>query len=200
LTARPHLAIIGTDDAREGSAIDTLPVKPKTIYTHTYASPIGPLYLAVDRWGCVIRVGFTPETDFGPELNSAENKYACGELELQLDEYFAGDRDRFSLELLLDGTDFQRSVWTRLQKIPYGSVTTYGEIAQKIGRKDAARAVGNAVAHNPLPILVPCHRVVPADGSLGSYAARSLTDGSGINAKRALLNLEGAALEQAKSA
>lgn len=148
----------------------------------------------------MLRIGFTDHLALGEEFFPQDNKYACGELELQLDEYFAGDRDRFTLEVQLSGTEFQRSVWARLLKIPYGSVMTYGEIAQKIGRKDAARAVGNAVAQNPIPILVPCHRVVPANGSVGSYALRTFADGSGSSSKRRLLELEGAIALEAKSA
>ncbi|MFW6223996.1 MAG: methylated-DNA--[protein]-cysteine S-methyltransferase, partial [Spirochaetota bacterium] len=96
-----------------------------------------------------------------------------------------------SLDLEFEGTEFQRLVWQRLRKINYGDVVTYGEIARKIGKKDAARAVGNAVASNPIPIVVPCHRVVPASGNIGNYALRSL-NGGGAEAKRSLLALEGA--------
>lgn len=161
------------------------------VYTHTYPSPIGNLYITVRRDGTVIRIGFAPEDDWGEDYVIEENKYACGEVEYQLDEYFAGRLKRFTLELAFEGTEFQRQVWQRLRKINYGDVMTYGEIARKIGRKDAARAVGNAVASNPIPIVVPCHRVVPASGEIGNYALRSL-NGSGTETKRSLLALEGA--------
>ena len=161
------------------------------VYTHTYPSPIGNLYIAVRRDGTVVRIGFAPVDDWGEEYVAEENKYACGEVEYQLNEYFAGRLRRFTLDLEFEGTEFQRLVWQRLRKINYGDVVTYGEIAKKIGKKDAARAVGNAVASNPIPIVVPCHRVVPASGNIGNYALRSL-NGSGAEAKRSLLALEGA--------
>jgi methylated-DNA-[protein]-cysteine S-methyltransferase len=166
--------------------------KSKTlVYTHTYPSPVGNLYIAVRRDGTVLRIGFAPVESWGEEYVAEENKYACGEVEYQLDEYFAGRLRRFTLELDLEGTEFQRMVWQRLRKINYGDVITYGEIARKIGKKEAARAVGNAVASNPIPIVVPCHRVVPASGEIGNYAVRSL-NGSGSETKRSLLSLEGA--------
>ncbi|MFO8063674.1 MAG: methylated-DNA--[protein]-cysteine S-methyltransferase [Spirochaetota bacterium] len=167
-------------------------VKSKTIvYTHTYPSPIGNLYIAVRRDGTVMRVGFSAQTDWGEDFVAEENKYACGEAEYQLEEYFAGRLRRFTLNVELDGTEFQRLVWQRLRKISYGDVITYGEIARKIGKKDAARAVGNAVASNPVSIIVPCHRVVQASGRLGEYAVAGL-NGSGTELKRSLLTLEGA--------
>lgn len=169
------------------------------LYTHTYPSPIGDIHIAVDRTGRVFRLSFLELRGLVEGYTLEENKYACGEVEYQLDQYFQGKLKRFSLELALEGTEFQRLVWQRLLKIQYGSVTTYGEIARKIGKREAARAVGNAVAANPFPIVVPCHRVVSASGALGQYAVRSL-NGSGTAVKRALLNLEGAPLDGAASA
>lgn len=165
--------------------------KRTRIYTHVYTSPVGDLHLAVDRDGRVVRVSYLP-LEFPPNrFRVEENKYACGELEYQLDRYFAGELRRFSVNLWMDGTEFQMSVWRRLLKIQYGDTMTYGQVAQKIGRKEAARAVGNAVAVNPLPILVPCHRVLPASGHIGSYALRSLGSDDGSSVKRRLLELEG---------
>ena len=101
----------------------------------------------------------------------------------QLDEYFAGERDVFELDLDLRGTEFQLGVWERLRRIPYGETVTYGSIARAIGRPERSRAVGAAVGRTPIPIVVPCHRVVGSDGSLTGY-------GGGLERKRALLDLE----------
>lgn len=163
-----------------------------TIYTHSLKTPIGTLFVAVDRQGAVYRVSFAEITDLPASLSVEENKYACGELEFQIEEYFRGERRRFSVEVHLEGTEFQLSVWKRLTKISYGTTITYGEIARKVGRPAAARAVGNAVAVNPVPVVVPCHRVVRKSGDVGRYALRSLEDETGRQTKRYLLDLEGA--------
>ena len=97
--------------------------------------------------------------------------------------YLAGERQGFDLPLAPVGTDFQRSVWTALKAIPYGQTRTYGEIAAAIGRPKAVRAVGQANHHNPLPIFLPCHRVVGSGGTLTGYAG-------GLEMKKALLALE----------
>lgn len=159
-------------------------------YTHSFASPIGTLYGAVDKLGRVMFLGFRPPGK-KPHLDLSENKYACGELEYQLEQYFAGEREEFSLEIRLDGTSFQKAVWSRLMKIPFGETMTYGEIAHKIGRRDAARAVGNAVGANPVAIVVPCHRVLPVHGGIGNYALRGVDAEYGRQLKQALLELEG---------
>jgi methylated-DNA-[protein]-cysteine S-methyltransferase len=101
----------------------------------------------------------------------------------QLDGYFAGQRQEFSLPLELEGTAFQRTVWAALQTIGYGETTSYGELASQIGQPTAFRAVGLANGANPVSIVVPCHRVVGADGSLTGY-------GGGLDRKRYLLGLE----------
>jgi methylated-DNA-[protein]-cysteine S-methyltransferase len=101
----------------------------------------------------------------------------------QLREYFAGRRRRFDLEVDLHGTSLQRAVWERLRAIPYGETTTYRTLADELGRPAAARAIGAAVGRTPVPIVVPCHRVVGSDGSLTGYCG-------GIDRKRALLDLE----------
>lgn len=102
---------------------------------------------------------------------------------LELDEYFAGHRRTFDVPLLFAGTDFQKTVWTELLNIPYGQTASYAEIARRIGRPEAVRAVANAVGANALSVFVPCHRVVGSDRSLTGYAG-------GLEAKSALLNLE----------
>jgi methylated-DNA-[protein]-cysteine S-methyltransferase len=105
------------------------------------------------------------------------------EATLQLAEYYAGRRTRFDLPLDPGGTEFERTVWARVEQIPYGATVSYGELAIGLGRPGAARAVGRANAHNPLPLFIPCHRVIGASGSLTGY-------GGGIDAKRFLLALE----------
>ncbi len=101
----------------------------------------------------------------------------------QLEEYFAGRRTEFDLPLAPAGTPFQHSVWAELRRIPFGETVTYRELAERIGRPTAARAVGLANGRNPICIIVPCHRVVGADGSLTGYAG-------GLDRKRHLLTLE----------
>ena len=101
----------------------------------------------------------------------------------QLDQYFAGERTEFDLELDMRGTQFQNDVWNALLTIPYGETRSYGEIARQIGRPDRARAVGAANGSNPVSIIVPCHRVIGSDGSLTGY-------GGGLPRKRFLLDLE----------
>lgn len=103
--------------------------------------------------------------------------------EAQLDEYFAGERREFDVSLMFAGTEFQKAVWDALSRIPYGRTETYGELARRIGRPAAVRAIANAVGSNALSILVPCHRVIGADGTLTGYAG-------GLCAKRHLLALE----------
>lgn len=104
----------------------------------------------------------------------------------QLEEYFAGERTEFDLALDLEGTDFQMANWRALADIPFGSTATYAEQARRLGRPSAARAVGAATGRNPVSIVLPCHRVVGADGSLTGFAG-------GLDAKRWLLRHEGAA-------
>jgi methylated-DNA-[protein]-cysteine S-methyltransferase len=107
--------------------------------------------------------------------------------ERQLREYFAGERQEFELPLAPEGTEFQQRVWQALTKIPFGQVQSYGEIARAVRRPDAARAVGLACGTNPLPIVIPCHRVVGAKGQLTGF-------GGGLPVKEWLLTHEGIAL------
>ncbi len=104
----------------------------------------------------------------------------------QIDEYFKGTRKKFSIDLLLDGTDFQQSVWRQLQKIPYGRTASYGDIARAIGNPKACRAVGLANGKNPVSIIVPCHRIIGSNGALTGY-------GGGLWRKEWLLKHENAA-------
>jgi len=102
----------------------------------------------------------------------------------ELDAYFSGQLREFKCDLDLKGTSFQKRVWEALREIPYGQTRSYGEIAKTIGNPKAVRAVGRANGTNPVPIIVPCHRVIQADGSLGGF-------GGGLDLKKSLLELEG---------
>lgn len=171
-------------------------IRKTVLYSHVYQAPFGPIYLLVTREGSVFRTGFTPDCFQVDSLRYRveDNKYACGELAYQLDQYFQGRRQFFDLNLLIvNGTDFQRDVWTRMTRIEFGNTISYGEIARKVGRRDAARAVGNAVGRNPLPILIPCHRVLPQAGGLGGYCTPHLGLEQGQKIKRFLLDLESSA-------
>jgi methylated-DNA-[protein]-cysteine S-methyltransferase len=101
----------------------------------------------------------------------------------QLDEYFAGARTEFDVPMTLVGTPFQRTVWAALREIPYGETVSYGQLAERIGRRTAVRAVGLANGRNPIGVIVPCHRVVGATGDLTGY-------GGGLERKRHLLDFE----------
>jgi len=105
------------------------------------------------------------------------------ETEQQLNDYFAGKRKKFSIKFDFAGTDFQKKVWETLAAIPFGETPSYGEIARRIGRPDAARAVGAAIGRNPISIAVPCHRVIGSNGKLTGFAG-------GLHTKASLLSLE----------
>ena len=161
-------------------------------FVHSWITSRGfPLHVAVDRQGVVHRVSFC---SFESELSAGgweRNKYACGEVEFQLEEYLQGERDGFTLSVALGrGTSFQQAVWQTLRKVAYGTTVSYGELARRIGRRDAARAVGTAVGRNPIAVIVPCHRVLPMRGGIGEYARRNLPAPEGRMIKRNLLNLE----------
>jgi methylated-DNA-[protein]-cysteine S-methyltransferase len=148
----------------------------------TFTSPFGALTLIGSPAG-LARLHFPGQA---PALDEGlRDPEPFGDAVAQLDEYFAGRRQRFELALDLVGTPFQRSIWERLTAIPCGETRAYGELARAIGRPDRARAVGAAVGRTPVPIIVPCHRAVGADGSLTGYLG-------GLRLKRALLDLEAA--------
>ncbi len=150
------------------------------------ASPLGPLTLAATAAG-LAGVWFDDQKHHPGELLAPEQPgqrwLTWGATELQ--RYFAGGLRQFTVPLDPQGTAFQQQVWQALLHIPYGRLSTYGEMAQQLGRPAAARAVGAAVGRNPLGIIVPCHRVVGQDGTLTGYAG-------GLQRKEALLKLEGA--------
>lgn len=140
-------------------------------------TPIGRIALcANDRGLCALK--------FRAEGAQADDFPVLLQAQRELEEYFAGRRTAFSVPLCIAGTPFQMRVWEALQTIPYGQVRSYGQIARQIGRERAFRAVGMANHANPLPIFVPCHRVVGADGRLTGYAG-------GLEVKRFLLEMEG---------
>ncbi len=130
-------------------------------YTNT---PIGDLLLAGDDAGLSM-IGFPKgKMRRDPEPDWIFNEKPFENVRKQLDEYFAGDRKEFDLQLQLSGTDFQVQVLEELQRIPYGETTSYGAIAKRIGRPKAMRAVGAANGRNPIPIVIPCHRVIGSSG------------------------------------
>jgi methylated-DNA-[protein]-cysteine S-methyltransferase len=160
--------------------------KVATSRTHGYAStPLGRV-LVVSSGGSLVGLYFD-----GHERTPSVPDHATGSSELlnsignQLDEYFRGARTRFDLPLRLEGTPFQIAVWSAVIDIPYGQTSAYGRVAERVGRPRAARAVGAANGQNPISIVVPCHRLVGANGALTGY-------GWGLDRKRSLLELEGA--------
>jgi methylated-DNA-[protein]-cysteine S-methyltransferase len=160
-----------------------------TTTTHTTIdTPLGELTLVAES-GALSGVYFpghwtrpVPAT-FG--TRSAPGFECFGHIERQLAEYLAGERRSFDLPTSTNGDAFQRQVWALIDQIPYGQTSTYGQLARELGSPTLARRVGNAVAHNPISVVVPCHRVIGKDGNLTGYAG-------GLHRKRFLLELEGA--------
>jgi methylated-DNA-[protein]-cysteine S-methyltransferase len=143
-----------------------------------YLSPIGPLEVSGTSEG-IVSVTFVKT-----RLPNDRKLPECVKEGIrQLEEYFKGARKNFSLKLLLQGTPFQKLVWQRLKKIPYGKLASYGEVARAIGKPNAYRAVGNANNKNPIAIIIPCHRVIGSDGTLVGY-------GGGLWRKEWLLDHE----------
>lgn len=152
-------------------------------YAYT-GSLVGTLLVTGDDEG-VCSLDFVKQ----PHARQVEEGWVSSEKKLapvlsQLAEYFAGSRRVFDLPLQLTGTAFQQKVWKALCEIPFGEAISYGELARRIGQKGASRAVGNANGRNPIPVIIPCHRVIAADGALGGFS-------SGLPIKRALLRHEG---------
>jgi methylated-DNA-[protein]-cysteine S-methyltransferase len=160
----------------------------------TVDTPIGPLFVAATERG-LCRIAFDPEPDRVVEglartlgVRVLRSARPVDEMRRQLDEYFDRRRTEFELDIDLRlAADFSRRVLDELARVPYGEVTTYGELARRAERPRAARAVGTVMNRNPIPIVLPCHRVVGASGSLVGY-------GGGLDRKEALLKLEGAIL------
>ena len=152
-----------------------------TTYAATLESPIGPLTAVVNAAGALTHLLFAHHQ---PPAGAVWDDARCAPVLAQLREYFAGSRREFDLPLAPAGTDFQQRVWRELRQVGYGEVTDYGSLGTRVGSPGAARAVGRANATNPIPISIPCHRVIGADGTATGYAG-------GIPSKLALLRLEG---------
>jgi methylated-DNA-[protein]-cysteine S-methyltransferase len=151
---------------------------------YTYLeSPIGTLLLAGDSKGLQQILFSTDGRPARPDPDWQEDASGLAEAVRQLKAYFAGDLEDFDLELAPQGTVFQQKVWSDLQKIPYGQTISYGELARRIGNPKASRAVGLANGSNPISIVIPCHRVIGANGKLTGY-------GGGLAIKEKLLALE----------
>ncbi len=165
------------------------------LYTRNFDTPFGQMIVAVDQNARLSRLIFpnghaewhTEIAKKGYTLFSASTE--CDLILTQLDEYFEGKRQHFTLVLNPEGTPFQLKVWSALSTIDYGATITYKALAERIGSPAAVRAVGAANGANPIPIIVPCHRVIGADGSLIGF-------GGGLVLKKALLKLEGIELDQ----
>jgi methylated-DNA-[protein]-cysteine S-methyltransferase len=144
-------------------------------------TPIGRLVLECD--GDVLIGVWLPHERRHGRRDADDVPPILKETAAQLEEYFAGERTEFDVTMELDGTPFQQEVWAELCRIPYGETISYGELARRVGRPRGPRAVGQANGRNPIPIIVPCHRVLASNG-IGGY-------GGGLKIKRALLALEG---------
>ena len=163
----------------------------KTFFYTTLKTPIK-LFLIISSEKGLVKIVFidTKESlplrslkNEYPDITLVEDKSKNRDASDQLKEYFAGTRKKFTLPLDIQGTPFQKRVWAAVVQIPYGQTCSYGEIASRIGKPGSARAVGMANHNNPVPIVIPCHRIVGANGSLTGY-------GAGIPIKEKLLNLE----------
>jgi len=162
--------------------------KGKSPAIATLATPLGHIIVAVGPKG-VSRVssGHVKHAKGRPDGADPREARTLAKAIKELREYFLGKRKRFTVAVDISrGTPFQRKVWRALQRIPFGKVVSYGDIARRIAMPGCARAVGQAVGANPVGIIVPCHRVIGADGKIGGWSG-----GGGIKGKNALLKLEG---------
>ena len=160
------------------------PSKPSASYT-TVATPIGELTLVASETA-LTEVHFPRRFGRGSQVPRGDNAILA-RAAAQLADYFAGNRTSFDLPLDMGGTDFEQRVWSLLREIPFGATLSYGDLARRLGTPKDARAVGAANGKNPIPIIVPCHRVIGANGDLTGF-------GGGLETKRWLLVHEGALL------
>jgi methylated-DNA-[protein]-cysteine S-methyltransferase len=160
-------------------------------YVDEIESPAGPLAFAVDEDGALMRLHFV-ESDYGPVMEAEledegytveTDETRTAGVRKELAEYVSGRRKTFDVPLAFVGSVWQKAVWMELTRIPFGETRSYGEIADSLGRPGAARAVGRANASNVLPVVVPCHRVIAADGTLGGF-------NGGLHLKERLLEHE----------
>ena len=154
----------------------------------TFTTPLGDFSVALNATGDVIATAFGGLNELRERFNPdelARDPVRAADVRREVTEYFAGTRQRFTVKLAPSGTPFQGKVWTALARIPFGETRSYGQLAAEIGSPAASRAVGRANATNPVCLIVPCHRVVGADGSLTGFAF-------GEEIKRQLLTHEGA--------
>ena len=154
---------------------------PTPKYWDDLETDFGRLRVAVNDAGALVRIRLD-----GSATGGRQDRLACRHVSAQLAEYFAQERTRFELELAPVGTVFQLAVWAALRSIPYGAVCSYGDVARAIGSPRAARAVGQANGANPIPIVIPCHRVIAGDRTIGGFSG-------GLGIKRHLLGVEGIA-------
>jgi methylated-DNA-[protein]-cysteine S-methyltransferase len=153
------------------------------IYYSYYDSPVGSLLLAGDGVALSLISFPSGKAARQPEADWMRRNDAFKPVKQQMAAYFAGELTDFDLKLAPQGTDFQLAVWSALETIPYGETRSYGDIAAQLGKPDASRAVGAANGQNPLPIVVPCHRVIGSNGNLTGF-------GGGLECKQFLLRLE----------
>ena len=160
-------------------------VSTETLTYDVVQSPIGRLILASDGTALVgvWMANASPEDANWQRLEGDDD--ILTQTRMELDEYFDGRRHTFDVPLAPNGTEFQRSVWSALTKIPYGKTISYAELARRVGKEAAVRAVGAANGRNPIPVIVPCHRVIGSDGSLTGF-------GGGLPRKKWLLQHENA--------
>lgn len=153
------------------------------IFYDTFHSPFGTLYLIFSGGGSLTEIRFGDKGETAPSLSCRKGK-APALFTKQLSDYFNGRLREFKQKIvLLHGTDFEQTVWLSLKEVPYGETRTYKWLAERVGKPMAFRAVGQALSKNPIPIVLPCHRIIESDGSLGGYS-------SGVDIKRRLLDME----------
>jgi methylated-DNA-[protein]-cysteine S-methyltransferase len=153
------------------------------VFYTTFESPVGPLLLAGDSNALRLLSFETSKHAAPPRPDWNQNRAAFAEVIRQLQAYFRGELEEFDVPLAMEGTEFQIRVWNALRTIPYGETISYAQLARRIGNPKAVRAVGLANGSNPIPIIVPCHRVIGSDGSLTGF-------GGGLSTKKKLLELE----------